>query len=239
MIPAGNPIDEILFGKDGLIQLLDSGDTIIDGGNSFYKDSIIHYKKLQKEGIDFIDLGISGGPKGALDGASLMIGGDRSVFEKNEKLFQSMAVENGYQFFEGVGMGHFVKMIHNGIEYGMMQSIAEGFTLMRKHSPELDLKRVADVYNHKSVIESRLIGWVKDIFMQYGKDLKDISGSVDHTGEGQWTIQTAKKLKVETPVIKKSVEFRVGSSKKPSYTGKILSALRNRFGGHDIHNKNK
>ncbi|MBI2046359.1 MAG: glucose-6-phosphate dehydrogenase [Parcubacteria group bacterium] len=232
MVPAGKPVDEVIFGKDGLMRFLDKDDVIIDGGNSFYKNSIARYKKLKKKGVYFIDAGVSGGPTGALLGASIMIGGDEPVFEKLKSLFSDLAVKDGYQFFEGAGMGHFVKMVHNGIEYGMMQAIAEGFAVMKKYSSKLDLKKVADIYNHKSVIESRLVGWLKDAFDTYGKDLDEVSGRVSHTGEGEWTVKTARELKVPIPVIQDSFKFRVASAKKPSYAGKILSALRNQFGGH-------
>ena len=231
MIEAGKAVDGVI---DKLIPLLERGDIIVDGGNSFYKDSIARYKKLKKRGVHFIDAGVSGGPRGALEGASIMIGGERKIFEKLESLFHDMAIPNGYQFFEGPGSGHFIKMVHNGIEYGMMQALAEGFAIMKKYSPALDLKRVANIYNHGSVIESRLVGWLENAFEKHGKDLKRVSGSVMHTGEGEWTVKTAKKLKIKTPVIKDAFNFRVASAKKPNYIGKILSALRNQFGGHSI-----
>jgi 6-phosphogluconate dehydrogenase len=123
-------------------------------------------------------------------------------------------------------------MVHNGIEYGMMQALAEGFAVMKKSKFNLGLKKVTDIYNHGSVIESRLVGWLASGFEAYGEDLKGISGSVNYTGEGEWTVQTAKKLKVPVPVIEDSFKFRVASKKKPSYTGKLLSTLRNQFGGH-------
>lgn len=234
MVPAGKPVDEVIFGVNGLVNLLDKGDIIIDGGNSFYKDSVVRYKKLKKLGIHFVDAGVSGGPRGALEGASIMVGGEKETFRKLEPLFSDLATPNGYQFFENAGMGHFVKMVHNGIEYGMMQALAEGFTIMKKYSSKLDLYRVADVYNHKSVIESRLVGWLKNAFEKYGKDLNEVSGSVSHTGEGEWTVKTAKELKVPAPIIQDAFNFRVKSAKKPSYAGKVLSALRNQFGGHSI-----
>lgn len=237
MVPAGKPVDEVVFGKDGLIHFLHKGDIVVDGGNSFYKDSIARYKQLKKQGVYFVDAGVSGGPRGALAGASIMVGGDKDVFEKLKPLFSDLAVQDGYQFFNGAGMGHFVKMVHNGIEYGMMQSLAEGFAVMRNYSSKLDLRRVADVYNHRSVIESRLVGWLKDAFDKYGTDLGGVSGSVSHTGEGEWTVKTAKELKVSTPVIKNSLDFRVASAQKPSYAGKVLSALREQFGGHNISKK--
>jgi 6-phosphogluconate dehydrogenase (decarboxylating)/glucose-6-phosphate 1-dehydrogenase len=217
-----------------LISFLEAGDTVIDGGNSPYQESIRRGKELAELGIHFLDVGVSGGPGGAREGASLMIGGDKEIFEKFEPLFRDVAARNGYQFFEGAGMGHFVKMIHNGIEYGMMQSLAEGFAVMRAYAPRLDLARVADAYNHRSVIESRLVGWLKDAFEKYGQDLHDVSGSVSHTGEGEWTIQAAEELKVPTPVIRDAFDFRVASARTPSYAGKIISALRNQFGGHSI-----
>lgn len=236
MVPAGKPVDDVLFGKDGLADWLEKGDIVIDGGNSFYKDSVARFKKLKNRGVDFTDVGVSGGPEGAKHGASLMIGGERKVFQKLETLFYDLSQNNGYKFFEGAGAGHFVKMIHNGIEYGMMQAIAEGFAVLKKARYELNLSEVAGVYNHGSVIESRLIGWLKNAFGLYGDDLKDISGVVGHTGEGTWTAKTAKEMGVKTKVIEEAVKFRIQSEKQPSYTGKVLTALRNQFGGHSLKN---
>lgn len=140
-LPAGKTVDEVIFGASGLIHSLEKGDFIIDAGNSSYKDSVTRYKKLKKQSIHFIDAGVSGGPKGALEGASIMVGGDKKVFEKLEPLFSDLAVESGYQFFDGVGAGHFVKMVHNGIEYGMMQALAEGFTILKKSKYNLILQK--------------------------------------------------------------------------------------------------
>ena len=231
MVPAGRAVDEIIA---KLTPLLSGGDTIIDGGNSFYKDSIRRHKKLSAQGINFIDVGVSGGPKGALTGPSLMIGGEKRIFKKLERLFADMAKDNSYQFFEGAGAGHFVKMIHNGIEYGMMQALAEGFTVLKKSSYNLNLKRVADIYNHGSVIESRLVGWLKDALEIHGENLKAVTGKVGHTGEGSWTVKAAKEMRIKTKIIEESLKFRKMSEKQPSYTGKILSALRERFGGHPV-----
>jgi 6-phosphogluconate dehydrogenase len=130
------------------------------------------------------------------------------------------------------GAGHFVKMVHNGIEYGMMQAIGEGFEVLKKSDFKLDLEKVTNLYNHKSVIESRLVGWLGTAYEKYGIDLAEISGTVAHTGEGEWTVNAAKELGVPVPVIEGSFKFRVESAKNPSYTGKVLSALRNQFGGH-------
>lgn len=232
MIPAGKTVDEIIFGQDGLVNYLKPGDIVLDGGNSFYSDSVERYKKLKKFGINFLDVGVSGGPEGARYGASLMIGGERKIFEKIEPLFADLAKTNGYQFFDGAGAGHFVKMIHNGIEYGMMQAIAEGFNILKSSGYKIDLTKVADVYNHGSVIESRLIRWLKDAFELHGQDLKNVSGIVGHTGEGEWTVKTAREQNLKLKVIEDALKFRIESQKNQSYAGKILSALREQFGGH-------
>ncbi len=234
MIKSGEAVDQMIMevGK-----YLKKGDIIIDGGNSFYKDSIRRNAELKKKGIGFLDVGVSGGPSGARNGPCLMIGGDKKVFEKVESLFRDLARENGYQFFEGAGAGHFVKMIHNGIEYGMMQAIGEGFNILKNSSYKLNLKNVSDIYNNGSVIESRLIDWMKKAFELRGEDLEKVSGSVAHTGEGEWTVKTAKELGLEAKIIEEAFKFRVLSEKNPSYTGKIVSALREQFGGHKVEQK--
>jgi 6-phosphogluconate dehydrogenase len=215
-----------------LLPFLTKGDTIIDGGNSLYKNSMQRAKELAKKEINFLDAGVSGGPSGARNGACIMVGGDKDIFQSHEALFKDLSVPDGYGFMGNSGAGHFVKMVHNGIEYGMMQSIAEGFAVMEKSDFNLDLKQIADVYNHKSVIESRLIAWLKNAFEEYGNNLEGISGSVSHTGEGQWTVEAAKELGIPASIIEQSLQFRVESEKKPSFMGQILSALRNQFGGH-------
>lgn len=213
---------------------LSNGDIIVDGGNSHYKESIRRAEDLKKDGINFLDVGVSGGPSGAREGACLMIGGDKLVYEKLETLFKDLAVPDGYDYMGKSGAGHFVKMVHNGIEYGMMQAIAEGFTILSKSDFHIDLEKIADLYNHSSVIESRLVGWAKTAFEQYGEKLDEVSSSVSHTGEGAWTVEAAKKLSVSVPIIEGALQFRIDSEKNPSFTGKILSALRNQFGGHDV-----
>jgi 6-phosphogluconate dehydrogenase len=152
-------------------------------------------------------------------------------------LFRDLSVENGYAYLGGSGAGHFAKMVHNGIEYGMMQAIAEGFALMKVSPFSLDLSKVADVYNHRSVIESRLVAWLKEAFEKYGQEMNQVSGSVSYTGEGAWTVEAAKELGVPVPVIEGAVRFRIESRNNPTYTGQILSALRNQFGGHDALKK--
>jgi glucose-6-phosphate 1-dehydrogenase len=241
MVTAGKPVDELLFGKGkrngGLVSKLKRGDIVIDGGNSFFEDSMRRAKLLAKHGIKFLDVGVSGGPAGARNGACMMVGGDKKTFEHLEELFSVASVRDGYAYFGTAGAGHFVKMVHNGIEYGMMQSIAEGFALMKKSPFKLDLEKIARLYNHGSVIESRLIGWLESGFQKFGQELKNVSGSVAYTGEGEWTIKTGRKWKVKLPAIEDSFKFRVRSKKSPGYMGKILSALRNQFGGHSIEKK--
>ena len=234
MVPAGKPVDDIVLGEDGLSSLLEPGDVVIDGGNSFYKDSVRRTERLAEKGIKFMDCGVSGGPVGARHGASLMIGGDRETYEWLRPLFSAIAAPSGEQFFDGVGAGHFVKMVHNGIEYGMMQAIAEGFAIMKESEYDLDLTRVADVYDHASVIESRLVGWLKSAYETFGEDLETLSGSVAHTGEAESTIETARELQVADSVIEAALRFRVASEDDPSYTGRILTALRGQFGGHAL-----
>jgi 6-phosphogluconate dehydrogenase len=238
MVPAGKPVDEVLFGwdehGDGLTDLLSPGDIVIDGGNSFFKDALERSSRLAERGIGFLDVGTSGGPEGARVGACLMIGGDAELFERLEPLFADVSVPDGYRFFEGVGAGHFVKMVHNGIEYGMMQAIAEGFQIMHMGPFDLNLGQVADVYQHGSVIESRLVGWLCEAFGLHGDALQDVSGIVGHTGEGEWTVTTAEELGLEARVIAEALRFRVESERNPTYAGQVLTALRNQFGGHGL-----
>lgn len=231
IVPAGDPTDQAI--KE-LSHLLNKDDIVIDSGNSYYKDSIRHAKILSKKGIKFIDVGISGGPRGARHGACLMIGGDIKTYDYLLPLFLDISIAQGVQFFEGAGAGHFVKMVHNGIEYGMMQAIAEGFAIMKKSHYDLDLTKVTEIYNHGSVVESRLVGWLQDGFHIYGQDLKEVSGTVQRLGEGDWTVKTAKELDVKAKIIEESVNFRIKSEKKPSYTGKLVAVIRSMFGGHNI-----
>jgi len=238
MVPAGRPVDAMLFGMDenghALADLLAPGDIVIDGGNSFYRDALERSSRLAERGIGFLDVGTSGGPEGARSGACLMVGGDSELFEQVEPLIADIALPGAYRFFDGVGAGHFVKMVHNGIEYGMMQAIAEGFQVMHVGPYELDLEQVADVYQHGSVIESRLVGWLCEAFGLHGDELEDVSGIVGHTGEGEWTVKVAEELGVEARVIAEALRFRVESEHDPSYAGRALTALRNQFGGHAL-----
>lgn len=234
MLPSGEATEEAIFGKDGIAENLKEGDIIIEAANSFYKDDAVRAEKLKNKKIEYIDAGVSGGPSGARNGACLMIGGTKQLFHQLEPIYKDVSVAEGYAHFEGVGAGHFVKMIHNGIEYGMMQAIGEGFNLMKKSPLNLDLAEVARVYNQKSVIESRLVGWLEKAYKEFGPDLDAISGSISHSGEGKWTVETAEELNEPAPVIKESYEFRIQSQAEPNYIGKVVSALRGQFGGHSV-----
>ncbi len=215
-----------------ILPLLSEGDVVVDGGNSQYKRSSANAERLAAHGIEFMDAGVSGGPWGARHGACIMVGGKKEVFLRHKELFEAVSAPTAYAHLGPAGSGHFVKMVHNGIEYGMMQAIAEGFEVMRRTPMQLDLLEITRIYNTGSVIESRLIGWLKEGYEKYGVDLAEISSTVAYTGEGAWTIEAAKELGVPTPIIEGSLAFREQSGRNPSYAGKVLSTLRNMFGGH-------
>ncbi len=219
-----------------LVPLLKKGDMVIDGGNSPFTESVKRGARLNKRGIQFLDIGVSGGPGGARSGACLMIGGSPSMYKKLRPLFIDLSVKDGEALLGPSGAGHFAKMVHNGIEYGMMQAFAEGFDVLKtKRAFKYNLRTVAKLYEHGSVITSRLNAWLEDGFRVFGNDLKPVSGSAVGTGEGQWTVDTATKLGVPTPVISASVAARIASMKKPSFQGKVVMTMRNRFGGHDAN----
>jgi len=222
-------VDDVL---SELVPSLVDGDTVIDGGNSPYKESARRAGEFKSTGINFVDAGVSGGPAGAREGACIMVGGDEEDFEALEPLFRDLAAPDAYGYMGTHGAGHFVKMIHNGIEYGMMQAISEGFAVMEKSGFNLDLEKISDLYNHRSVVESRLVGWLKEGFEKFGQKMEGVSGSVGASGEGEWTVEAAKDLGVPVKVIEDALAFRTASQDNPSYTGKLLQAMRNRFGGH-------
>ena len=234
-----------------LLQFCSEGDIIIDHGNSNFTDSRKRAERLSKLGIQYIDCGTSGGVYGLDRGYCLMVGGTDTAVSVCAPIFRALApgigaaprtdptsratsAEYGWLHCGPPGAGHFVKMVHNGIEYGIMQAIAEGFNLMDKHRFKPDLARVAEVYNHGSVITSSLVEWLGDGFEQRGVKLKGASSTVAHSGEGAWTVKTAKemKMKVQVKVIEEALNFRKRSAKNPGYTGKVLTALREQFGGH-------
>jgi len=217
-----------------LTPLLTQGDTVIEGGNSPYRETARRARELAERGITMLDAGVSGGPGGARNGACIMVGGPREAYLRYEPLFRDLAAANALLYAGASGAGHFVKMVHNGIEYGMMQAIAEGFDLMRASTYELPLTKIADLYNHGSVIESRLVGWLHDGFTAYGETLEAVTGSAHASGEGTWTVETARELNVSATVIEGAVRAREHSRREPSYQGKVVSVMRNRFGGHDV-----
>jgi len=230
MVPQGEPVDEMI---NKLLPYVDKKDLIIDGGNSFYKDTLRRGKKLKGK-VHFMDIGTSGGPGGARRGACLMIGGDKKDYKKVEPILKIIAAPKALGLFGNLGAGHFTKMVHNGIEYGMMQSIAEGAAVLKKSNFSLDLAEIFRVYNNQSVIDSRLVGWAEEALRE-DPNLKNISSKIDSTGEGEWTINTAKELKVDVPVIKKSFEVRQKSTVESNdFRDKVVSALRGKFGGHPV-----
>ncbi len=227
-------VDEVLA---ELVPLLEKGDTIIDGGNSPYQETIKRAKELEAKGIEFLDIGVSGGPGGALNGACMMAGGKKELYEKLEQtgFFKDTCLPNGFGHMGSSGAGHFVKMVHNGIEYGMMQSIAEGFDLLR-HSKEFDLNllKVTDVYSHGSVITSSLVSWMHDGYKKYGKDLNEISGKASASGEGKWTLEAGNRENISMPAIQASLDVRSASQQNPTYQGKVVSTMRGEFGQHPV-----
>jgi 6-phosphogluconate dehydrogenase len=230
MVPAGNALDVII---GNLKQYLNKGDILIDGGNSFYKDSVARALDLEKNGIEFLDCGTSGGVNGALHGVCTMIGGKKEVFAHCEVLFKSISVENGYLYCGKSGSGHFTKMVHNGIEYGMMQAIAEGMEVMHRHDPELNLAKVANVWNHGSVVRSWLMELTQQA-LERDHNLASIKGVMHSSGEGKWTVETALEMGVPTPVITLSLLMRYRSQVEDTFSGKVVAALRNEFGGHAV-----
>lgn len=234
MIPAGGEVDKTI---DELLKYLNIGDIIIDGGNSNYKDSLKRYRYLKEKEINFIDCGTSGGTSGALNGACTMIGAEDEPFSYCESIFKDLSVENGYLHVGGPGSGHFVKMVHNGIEYGMMQSIAEGFEILSKSEFDIDYEKIAKVWNHGSVIRGWLMELAEDAFKK-DKNLSGIRGVMHSSGEGKWTVDTALELQVPAPVIALSLMMRYRSIETDTFTGKVVAALRNEFGGHSFEKNN-
>lgn len=233
MVPAGD-ITESVIGE--LVPLLAPSDSIIDGGNSNYKDSIRRAEQLQQHSLYFFDCGTSGGTEGARRGICAMIGGDAEKFRDIEPLLRDISVENGYFYAGAAGSGHFLKMIHNGIEYGMMQSIAEGFDILSKSPFDFDYERVAGVWNNGSIIRSYLMEMTQRAFSK-DQNLDGLKGVMHSSGEGKWTVETALDLNVPAPVITLSLMMRYRSLEDDTFTGKVVAALRNEFGGHAVEKK--
>lgn len=232
-IPAGEITDTVI---EELSELMNMDDILVDTGNSYYKDSVKNYKKLKEKSIHFLDCGTSGGMEGSRYGACLMIGGEEEIFNKVEEVFRDIATENGYLYTGAPGSGHYVKMVHNGIEYGMMQSIGEGFEILNASDYDLDAEKVADVWSHGSVIRSWLMELTRDLFAE-DANLDEIKGIIGSSGTGKWTLEEALDLKVPTPVISASVNVRYQSEIADSYSARVVAGLRHGFGGHSIVEK--
>ncbi|PXY43599.1 phosphogluconate dehydrogenase (NAD(+)-dependent, decarboxylating) [Flavobacterium hydrophilum] len=230
MVPAGEIVDGVIT---SLLPYLSKNDIIIDGGNSNYNDSKRRYVQLKEHGIDFLDCGTSGGTSGALNGACTMIGGDAAVFDYVANVFKDISVENGFLYTGAAGSGHFTKMVHNGIEYGMMQSIAEGFEVFEHSEFDIDFQKTAKLFNHGSVVRSWLMELTENAFSKDAR-LDGIKGIMHSSGEGKWTLETALDLGVPTPVIALSIMMRYRSQMSDTFSGKVVAALRNEFGGHAV-----
>lgn len=217
--------------------LLQAGDIVIEAGNSHYKESIRRYERLKEHDVHFMDVGTSGGTHGARFGACYMIGGDPEAWTIVEPLFKDTSVENGYLYAGKVGSGHFLKMVHNGIEYGMMAAIGEGFEVLEKSEFDYSYEDVAKVWNHGSVIRSWLMELTENAFST-DKNLEGIQGVMHSSGEGKWTVETALDLQAATPVIAMSLLMRYRSLEQDTFTGKVVAALRNEFGGHAVEKSN-
>ncbi len=233
MVPSGD-VTEATVNRLG--ELLSPEDTVIDGGNSYYKDSVRRAAVLKEKGIYFLDSGTSGGIWGVTEGYSLMVGGDSDAFSRLEPIMQTLApaADKGYGRVGPAGAGHFVKMVHNGIEYGMMQAYAEGFEIMEaKKEFELDMAGIAEIWRYGSVVRS----WLLDLTaaaLQEEPDLASLQAYVDDSGEGRWTVQESVDLAVPAPVISASLQARFRSRQENSFGARLLAAMRNQFGGHAV-----
>jgi 6-phosphogluconate dehydrogenase len=231
MVPAGKPVDDMIT---TLVPGMGKGDVIIDGGNSNFHDSMRRAADLQGKGIHFVDSGTSGGIWGLANGYCLMIGASKEAFKLCEPIFKTLAPPDGYAHMGPPGSGHYVKMIHNGIEYGMLQAYAEGYEILHASKEfKLDLHKIAAVWNHGSVVRSWLNELAETAF-EKDTDLSDLRGYVEDSGEGRWTVQEAIDLDVPAPVITLSLLTRLRSRQTDSFSAKVIAALRNEFGGHAV-----
>jgi 6-phosphogluconate dehydrogenase len=230
MIPAGDPTEQQIA---ELMEHLQPGDTIIEGGNSNFHDDQRRQPMLKARGIGYVDAGVSGGIWGLANGFCLMVGGERDVVAPLEPIFRTLAPEDGYLHVGAPGAGHYVKMIHNGIEYGLMQAYAEGFEILHASKYELDLPAIADLWNHGSVVRSWLLELAQRALSD-DQDLSHLKGWVADSGEGRWTVQEAIDRDVPAPVITIALQTRFRSRQEDSYGAKLLAALRNEFGGHSV-----
>lgn len=233
MVPQGKPVDETIA---KLIPLLKAGDIIIDGGNSYYKDTMRHYKEVTAKGLQFVDAGTSGGIWGLKEGYSMMIGGDKEPVEYLRPIFETLAPEadKGWGHVGPAGAGHFVKMVHNGIEYGMMQAFAEGFTVLEKKEDfKLNLPQISQIWRYGSVVRSWLLDLIADA-LAGNPTLDGLQAYVVDSGEGRWTVFEAFDLNVSAPVITESVIRRIRSREENNFTDRMLAIMRKEFGGHAV-----
>jgi 6-phosphogluconate dehydrogenase len=231
MVPSGAPVDQTI---EQLLPGLARGDIVIDGGNSNFHDTMRRGAALQARGIELVDAGTSGGIWGLELGYCLMVGGSKAAVGRAEPVFRSLAQEDGFAHVGPTGAGHYVKMVHNGIEYGLLQAYAEGYEILHQSKDfELDLHQIAVLWNHGSVVRSWLNELAERAFAE-GADLAGIRGYVEDSGEGRWTVQEAIDLSVPAPVITLSLLMRFGSRQDESYSAKVIAALRHQFGGHAV-----
>lgn len=221
---------------DGLAPHLSKDDIVIDGGNSYYKDSMRRAEELKRKGIYFLDMGTSGGLEGARNGACFMVGGEKQAFKRVEKILKDLAAPGGYAHLGKSGAGHFSKMVHNGIEYGMMQAIGEGFDLLFHSEFNYDLKQVAKLWNSGSVIRSWLVELAAKAFEKDAK-LGGLEGVIYDSGEGKWTVQYALDKQIAIPVISSALLYRYQSRERDLFAGRVVAALRREFGGHEVKEK--
>jgi 6-phosphogluconate dehydrogenase len=237
MLPAGKPVEDTV---SQLTDLLASEDIIIDGGNTYYKDDIRRYAALKEKKIRYMDVGVSGGIWGLEVGYCMMMGGDEDVFRYLEPIFQTLAPKDGYLYCGKTGAGHFVKMVHNGIEYGLMQAYGEGFEILdaSAYAESFDYAKIAHLWNQGSVIRSWLLELAEDAFSK-SAELSDVTGYVEDSGEGRWTVQQAIDTAVPAEVITLSLMRRFRSRQQDPFTERVLAALRREFGGHAVVSKKK
>jgi 6-phosphogluconate dehydrogenase len=233
MVPAGHVVDVVL---NNLKIYLNPGDIIIDGGNSHFKDTLSRARDLEKIGVELLDCGTSGGVDGARNGVCTVIGGKKEVFDYCESIFKAISVPNGFLYCGKTGNGHFTKMVHNGIEYGMMQAMAEGLEVLHRYDTDVDLAAVSKVWNHGSVVRSWLMELAQSA-LEKDKNLESIKGVMHSSGEGKWTVEAALEMGVPTPVITMSLLMRYRSQVEDTFSGKVVAALRNEFGGHAVEKK--
>jgi len=230
MVPAGEPTESVLGFLSGLLA---PADVVVDGGNSYYRDSIRRAESFAAKGIGYLDAGTSGGVWGLENGYCLMVGGPGDAVSILEPVLRDLAPPDGYLHTGPAGSGHFAKMVHNGIEYGMMQAYGEGFEILRKSRYSYDLAKLADLWNHGSVVRSWLLELAADAFRKDGR-LDGIRGYVQDSGEGRWTVQEAMDLDVPAPVLTLALQARFVSRQEESFSAKVCAALRNEFGGHAV-----